>query len=147
MRHVRLFKKWCDCLMLAAVLLAAMGAAAPAHAQIIKPQGLTLPGFLFTPAERRAREACIEERPECRATVRAEIEQEMAISLTLPWILLAACVLGVLFWLRGQEKKKAAVRAAARRNHDPGAFRKLDREKSDRKKNGDADEEDRDNLD
>ncbi len=114
--------------------------APPAQAQIIKPQGLTIPGFFFSPAERRAREACAQERPECRTAVRAQMEQEMAISLALPWVLLGAAVLGVLFWLRGQEKKKQRASLAARARHEPGAFRKFDRDRAERAKDA-ADEE------
>ena len=90
--------------------------------------------------ERRAREACAEESPNCRANVRAQMEQEMAISLILPWILLGAGVLIVLFYLRAEEKKKAKARELARRHHDPGAFRKLDREKTEKANTDDDDE-------
>ena len=70
------------------------------------------------------------------------MEQEMAISLTIPWILLAGGVLLALFHLRKQEKIKAKARAAARRQHDPGAFRKLDREPTPKTNANDDDEPD-----
>ena len=76
-------------------------------------------------------------------TVRAQMEQEMAVSLMMPWIMLGAAVLGVLFWLRAQERKKQRMRDAARLHHDPGAFRKLDREAKPRNR---ADEDDSDDL-
>lgn len=117
-------------LVLALALVAMFSAtgAAPAHAQVIKPYGMPIPSFFFSRAERRAREACADELATCRASVRAEMEQEMAISLVLPWITLGIAVLCVLFWLRAQDKKKELARQAARKHHNPGAFRKLDRE-------------------
>jgi len=111
-----------------------------AQAQVFKPQGFTLPGFLFSPSERRAREACAEERPECRPSIRAEMEHEMSISLLVPWVALGLAILAVLLWLRLQERKKMKLRYAARARHDPAKFRKLDREQSERKKDEDDDE-------
>ncbi len=128
----------CFLILSIAVLAVFPGVGAPpAVAQVIEPYGMPIPSFFFSPAERRAREACAQELPECRASIRADMEQEMAISLMLPWIMLAVAVLGVLFWLRAEEKKKLRARALARQHHEPGAFRKLDRERSDRSKDDD----------
>lgn len=126
-----------------AMVIGFSGVAAPrpAAAQVIKPYGMPIPSFFFPAGERRAREACAEESPNCRASVRAQMEQEMAISLVIPWILLGAGVLLVLFYLRAEEKKKAKARELARRHHDPGAFRKLDRDKTEKKKTDDDDDE------
>jgi hypothetical protein len=126
----------------AAVLgLSGVGYFSPAAAQVFKQQGLPIPAFFFSAAERRAREACADNLPNCRASVRARMEQEMAISLTIPYVVLAIGLLVVLVWLRGHEKKKARARALARRHHDPGAFRKLDKDKTE-KRNADDDEAD-----
>ncbi len=126
-----------------ALLAICSGAGAPpANAQVIKPYGIPIPAFFFSGSERRAREACAAELPECRVTVRAELEQEMAVSLMLPWLGLGLAVLGALFWLRAQDKKKERARAAARRHHEPGAFRKLDQEPKARTKDTDTDDDD-----
>ena len=94
----------------------------------------------FPASERRAREACAQELPNCRAAVRAQMEYEMAISLTIPWIILGVGVIIALMWLRGQEKKKAKARLLARAHHNPGAFRKIDSEAKE-KSNDDDDAE------
>lgn len=126
------------------VALAGVGASAPAHAQVIKPYGMPIPSFFFSAGERRARDACADNRPECRASVRAQMEQEMAISLVIPWVILAIGILIVLFYLREQERKKAKAAGIARSHHDPGAFRKLDREP--RTKGNNADDDDVEDL-
>jgi hypothetical protein len=113
-----------------------------AQAQVFKPTGLTIPSFFFPQGERRAREECKANGPNCRAAVRAQLEHEMAISLTIPWIILAAGVLWALIALRKQEKKKQRQRAAARRHHDPASFRKLDRDENEKQKKTAADDDD-----
>lgn len=106
----------------------------------MKPNGWPLPGFLFSATEKRAREACAEERSECRAAVRAQMHYEMQISLVVPWLALGLAVLGRLMWGRVQEKKKAKARLLARSHHDPGKFRKLDRDDDERVKTDDDDD-------
>jgi hypothetical protein len=118
-----------------------LGGVPSAHAQVMKPNGMALPGFLFPAAERRAREACLQQRPECRASVRAQIEQEMAYSLLIPWVLLGGAILGVLLWMRGKEKQKERARLVARAHHEPGKFRKLDHDSDERPKQTDNDDE------
>ena len=134
-------------LLTAALLLLVSGPGlanrASAGQAIIKPYGIAIPSFFFNSSEQRARDACAQERPECRASVRAEMEQEMAISLVIPWIILAGGILYALFFLRGQERAKQKARMAARQNHNPGAFKKLDREKDERKRGDDDDDQDR----
>ena len=105
------------------------GIAAPASAQIMKRDGFTIPWFH---SDQRARDACFNNQPDCRPAVRAEIDQEKAISLLLPWAILGAIVLGVLFWLRKLEQDKIKKRKNAQRKHDPKAFKKLDQSKEDR---------------
>ena len=80
-------------------------------------------------------------RPECRASVRAQMDYEMSISLIVPWALLGLAVLGVLGWMQMQEKKKQKARLRARAHHDPGKFRKLDSEREERKRDQDDDED------
>jgi hypothetical protein len=118
------------CLLLLLVLGAGV-LASPARAQIVKPDGMTIPWF-HSPAERRAREACEQNLPECRASVRQEIAKEKAASMVTPWLILGFAVLGVLLWLRGQERRRERKRAAAQRHHDPQAYRKLDRTREER---------------
>ncbi|MBY0508941.1 MAG: hypothetical protein K2P94_02205 [Rhodospirillaceae bacterium] len=122
--------------------LSGVGYTPPAAAQVFKQQGLPIPSFFFSGAERRAREACADNLPNCRASVRARMNQEMEISLTIPYIVLAVGLITALVWLRGQEKKKAKARALARAHHDPGAFRKLDKEKKEKRDTDDDEDED-----
>lgn len=110
--------------------LIGVGRPSPASAQVFKPTGMAIPSFFFPAAERRARDACADNLPNCRASVRAQMEQEMAVSLVIPWVILGVGVLVVLFYLRKQERAKARARALARRHHDPGAFRRLDKDKT-----------------
>ena len=84
-------------LIFAAATMWTLGGVPIAQAQVMKPNGMALPGVLFPAAERRAREACLDERPECRASVRAELHQEMSYSLLVPWALLGFAILGGLF--------------------------------------------------
>jgi len=132
---------WGRSAVILGLLVTGLGMATPAQAQVIKPGGIPIPAFFFSGAERRAREACAQELPNCRASVRAQMEQEMAISLTFPWIILGVGILAALFYLRKQEKEKLRARTLARAHHDPGAFKKLDREKSERNAQGENDEE------
>ncbi len=103
----------------------------PAGAQIMKRDGFTFPWFRSA-GEQRAREACLNKQPDCRPSVKADIDQEKAISLLVPWALLGFAVLGILFWLRKLEQDKIKKRRDAQRKHDPKAFKKLDQTKEDR---------------
>ena len=105
--------------------------AAPASAQIMKRDGFTIDWF-HSAGERRAREACENNQPDCRPSVRAEIDQEKAISLIVPWALAGGVILGALFWLRKREQDRLKKRRAAQRKHDPKAYKKLDQSKEDR---------------
>jgi hypothetical protein len=107
------------------------GDVAPARAQVMKPDGIALPWFR-SPAERRAREACEQNLPECRASVRQQIADEKAASMITPWLILGVGILVALLWLRVQEKKKLKKRASAQRRHNPETFRKLDRAREER---------------
>ena len=103
---------------------------------------MTIPFFFFSPSEQRAREACANELPTCRSSVRAEMDHEMAISLIIPWALVGFGMIYVLIWLRAQEKKKQKAASAARARHSPGSFRKLDRDGKEKKANDDEEVED-----
>lgn len=129
---------------MAIVLLIGFAApgAPPAQAQIMKQSGMAVPAFFFSGVERRAREACAEEHSDCRASVKAQMDFEKQISMTFPWILLVVAIIGVMIVLRRQEAKKAKARQLARAHHDPGAFRKLDREKETKRSGDNDDDED-----
>ena len=120
-------------------LLLVGGLGAPASAQVMKRDGFAIPWF-HSAADQRAREACENNQPDCRASVRAEIDQEKAISLLLPWALAGAVVLGVLFWMRKREQERIKKRRAAQRKHDPKAYKKLDQSKEDRDAEAERDE-------
>lgn len=123
------FRKLLQVAVLAPALVC--GVAPEAGAQIMKRDGFTLNWFA-SPAERRAREACANNQPDCRPSVRDQMDKEKAFSLLLPWALAGAIVLGVLFWLRKQEQEKLKKRRTAQQKHDPKAYKKLDQTKEDR---------------
>lgn len=58
-----------------APLFAASAVAAPAAAQIMPDNGIDF-GFFRSRQERRAREACEKNLPECRADVRRQMQDE-----------------------------------------------------------------------
>jgi hypothetical protein len=117
------------------------GSALPASAQIMPDQGIPLP-FFRSRSEEIARRACRENLPECRASVRAQMELEQSITVIVPWAALGIAILGILFWLRAQEKKKEQKRRRARRHHDPSTFRNLDKTQADRDRERQALEDD-----
>jgi hypothetical protein len=112
-------------MILAVVIIGPAPVHAAETAPVIKPMGMPIPSFFFSTSEARQRNACADELPECRPSVRAQMEQEMAYSMILPWVLAGGGILIGLFYLRKQEKKKLKLRKAAQRHHDPSKFRKL----------------------
>jgi hypothetical protein len=122
------------------VFVLALAQAVPAGAQVMPTQGIPIPWF-HSPVERAQRDACRRNLPECRASVRAQMEIEQAITVILPWAGLGVAALIGLFWLRAQEKKRERARQQARLHHTPGAFKKLDKEKRAKGENGDDEEE------
>lgn len=102
-----------------------------AGAQVMKRDRFTIPWFRSA-AEQRARDACLNNQPDCRPSVRDQIDQEKAISLLAPWGILGIAILGVLFWLRKLEQDKNKKLRDAQRKHDPKAYKKLDQTKEDR---------------
>jgi hypothetical protein len=108
------------------VLLLGLAQLAPARAQVMPSQGIDIPWFRST-SERAQREACRRNLPECRATVRAQMAVEQSITVILPWAGLGVAILGVLFWLRIQEKKRERQKQLARMHHAAGAYKKADK--------------------
>lgn len=121
-------------------LLVGFATIAPARAQIMPSQGIDIPWFT-SKSEKAQRDACRRNLPECRASVRAQMAVEESITVILPWAGLGIAILGVLFWLRAQEKKRERKKQLARMHHTPGAFKKLDKDKPERR---DGDDEDAD---
>lgn len=124
----------------ALVLVSGISLAAPAGAQVMPSQGLDIPWFSST-SERAARDACRRNLPECRAGVRAQMAVEESITVILPWASLGVAFLGLLFYMRAKEKKRERQKRLARMNHSPGAYKKLDKDKNERKGRDDEDEE------
>ncbi len=116
------------CFIFALVLVLGFADAPGARAQVMPTQGIELPWFRSA-SEQAQRDACRRNLPECRSSVRAQMQLEQSITVILPWAGLGVAILGVLFWLRGKEKKRERQKRLARINHTPGAFKKLDKAK------------------
>jgi len=129
--------------LLSAGVAAAPVLVAPARAQVMPEQGMTLPWFRSR-SEEIQRDACRRNLPECRASVRAQMDLEQSITVILPWAALGVAVLGVLFYLRAQEKKRERKKKLARMHHTPGAFKTLDKGKP--AKSEDDEEAERDRM-
>ncbi|MCA0201510.1 MAG: hypothetical protein LCH56_11835 [Proteobacteria bacterium] len=128
--------------LLVGLVLLGPAAFAPARAQIMPSQGIDIPWFT-SKAEKAQRDACRRNLPECRSSVRAQMAIEESITVIVPWAGLGIAIIGVLFWLRGQEKKRERQKKLARMHHTPGAFKQLDKDKQERRGGGggDGDEE------
>jgi hypothetical protein len=127
-----LMRLWLFAVLAFSGLLVAPVVTAAEKAPVIKPTGFTLPCIFCTASERLLRRQCADNQPECRPSVRKQMEQEMAASLITPWLLLGAGVLGALLFLRMREVKRAKHRRMAQRHHDPRTYRKLDKTREDR---------------
>jgi hypothetical protein len=117
-------------------LLVGLSVLAPARAQVMPSQGIDLPWFT-SKAEQAQRDACRRNLPECRSSVRAQMALEESITVIVPWAGLGLAILGVLLWLRAQEKKRARRKKLARMHHTPGAFKKLDKDKREKTESDD----------
>jgi len=126
----------------ALVLLLGLAELAPVRAQVMPSQGIDIPWFRSS-SERAQRDACRRNLPECRAAVRAQMDLEQSITVILPWASLGVAILGVLFWLRNQEKKRERQRKLARMHHAAGSYKKQDGAK---KPDPRADDEDAERL-
>ena len=120
-----------------------VGFAMPARAQDMGDNGFTLPDFLFSRAEQLARANCINDLPNCRSDVREQLDIERAVSLVLPWFLLALGLVYLLRYMRQKEQRKAMHRRMAQRKHAAGAFRKAEDEKEETARQKAAEDEDR----
>lgn len=123
-------------------LMVGLAVIAPARAQVMPSQGIDIPWFT-SKSEKAQRDACRRNLPECRASVRTQMAFEESITVVVPWAGLGIAILGVLFWLRAQEKKRERQKKLARMHHTPGAFKKLDKDKQERRGDGDDEEADR----
>jgi hypothetical protein len=100
------------------ILLVGFGAFAPlpAQAQIMHEDGVPLPWF-HTRAEKLARQACMQNLPECRDSVRQELALELMITTLAPWVLLLLVILGAVIYVRRQEAVREVRRHEAQRHH------------------------------
>ena len=88
---------------------------APVRAQEMRTPGIDF-GWFRSSTERAQREACRRNLPECRASVRAQMNIEQSITVIVPWAALGFAILGVLFWLR--KARKTARARQETRTHD-----------------------------
>jgi hypothetical protein len=117
---------------------------APLRAQDMGDNGYTLPDFFFSRAEQIARSNCINDLPNCRADVESQLDMERAVSLVLPWFLLALGLVYLLRYMRQAEQRKDMQRRMAQRKHVPGSLRKVGKEEPEKERREDnGDEEDR----
>lgn len=115
---------------------------APARAQEMRTPGIDF-GWFGSSQERAQREACRRNLPDCRATVRAQMNIERSITVIVPWAALGLAVLGVLFWLRKREKQREHAKKLARMMHTPASHKKAEQQKEAKRKRDDEDEADR----
>jgi len=99
----------------AMLLLSALGPT-PAHAQVMRDEGFLIPWF-HSRAEKLARQACQEELPQCRDSVRQQMAAEKAFTIFAPWVLLALFIWGAVIYVRRKEAQKEARRHEAERHH------------------------------
>lgn len=97
-------------------LVLGAGLAAPARAQVMHNDGFSLPWF-HTRAENLARQACEDNLPECRDSVRQKLVAEHLITTLAPWILLCLIILGAVVYTRRQEARRERRRHEAERQH------------------------------
>ena len=126
-------------IVLASVILLGLALLAPARAQVMPSQGIDFSWFRSA-SDRAQRDACRRNLPECRAAVRAQMDFEESITVILPWAGLGVAILGVLIWLRAQEKKREQKKKMARMMHTPNSVRRLDKKKQ-------ADDQEQDEAD
>ena len=124
------------------VLGFAMIGPAPVRAQEMRTPGIDF-GWFGSSTERAQREACRRNLPECRASVRAQMNIEQSITVIVPWASLGLAVLGVLFWLRKREKKRAHAKKLARMMHTPASHKKAELQKEAKRKRDEEDDADR----
>ena len=94
----------------------------PAAAQKMHTDGMQLPWFR-SKAQIIARQACEDELPECRDSVRKQLATEKAITSMAPWAMLAFAIIGALLYARRQEILKERRRQDAAREHTRSSAR------------------------
>ncbi len=68
-------------------------------------------------AEKLARQACEDDLPECRDSVRQRIATEKAITITAPWVALCIILLGAARFSRMREQKRRKKQEELARHH------------------------------
>jgi len=99
-----------------ALLLLGVFGAASSRAQVMHDDGLPLPWF-HNRAQQMARQACEDDLPECRDSVRRQLVTEKMITNLLPWVLLCLVMLGAFVYVRRQEAVREGRRNQAARQH------------------------------
>lgn len=115
---------------------------APVRAQEMRTPGIDF-GWFRSSTERAQREACRRNLPECRASVRAQMNIEQSITVIVPWAALGFAILGVLFWLRKRERQREHAKKLARMMHTPASHKKAEAQRDAKRKRDDEDEADR----
>jgi hypothetical protein len=128
------FRKLCFVVMLGLGSLAPLPAAA-----IMSDDGMQLPWFR-SKAEKAARQACEDDLPECRDSIRKQIASEKAITRYLPWILLCLVILGAVRYVNMREKQRDRRREEAARHHVRASLRE-EKEKANRTDDDEADDD------
>jgi hypothetical protein len=98
------------------LLLVLSAGASPARAQIMHNDGVALPWF-HTRAEKLERQACEDNLPECRDSVRQQLAVEHMVTILAPWILLCLVMLGAVMYVRRRDAARERQRHQAERQH------------------------------
>jgi hypothetical protein len=134
-------KKSTSCFRTAAkiVLILLLGFAAfapvPARAQIMHEDGVPIPWF-HSRSEKLARQACMQNLPECRDSVRQKLATELMITNLAPWVMICLIVLGAVMYVRIRDAKREARRQAAQRHHAQTAASRPPRDERPRDRKG-----------
>jgi hypothetical protein len=119
----------------------------PARAQVMHQDGFQIPWF-HTRAEKLARQACEDDLPECRDSVRQQLAVEHTITNLAPWVLICLVILGAVIYVRRQEFVREKLRHEAQRHHVQAATTKRARGGRDDARAGrDDPQDDADDLD
>ncbi|TAK97912.1 MAG: hypothetical protein EPO08_20535 [Rhodospirillaceae bacterium] len=99
-----------------ALLLLAVFGPTPSRAQVMHDDGFALPWF-HSRAQQMARQACENDLPECRDSVRRQLATEKIITTLAPWVLLCLFILGAVIYARRREAEREERRHQAARHH------------------------------
>ncbi len=114
----------------------------PATAQIMHDDGMQIPWFR-SKADKLARQACENDLPECRDSIRKQLATEKAITRYIPWILICLCLLGAARYARKREEERNRQKAEAARHHIRASLREQNERKPDRDDDDEDDVDDR----